>query len=174
MTNSRAIRDAHPEDAEILCNAERQVALLNAGLLVSLPDELHVVSFQDRISKANQGMGKYLVAEAHGEMVGHASLWPMGLWQVSHVFRLDMCIHQGHWGQGHGRALLSALIDWARQNPLVHKVELLVRSSNTPAIQLYRTLGFKDEGRHIDRVKLADGQFVDDLAMGLVVAQNAV
>jgi putative acetyltransferase len=173
MTISRAIREAHREDADILCSAEREVASLNAGLLVSLPEELHVVSFQDRISKASQGIGRYLVAEVHDEIVGHASLWPMGLRQVSHVFRLDMCIHQGHWEQGHGRALLNALIDWARQNPLVHKVELLVRSSNTPAIHLYRTLGFNDEGRHIDRVKLADGRFVDDLAMGLVVAQNA-
>ncbi len=173
MTNSRTIRDAKAEDADILCNAEREVASLNAGLLVSLPEELHVVPFQDRISKANQGIGKYLVAEVHGEIVGHASLWPMGLRQVSHVFRLDMCVHQGHWGQGHGCALLSSLIDWARQNPLAHKVELLVRSSNTPAIQLYRTLGFKDEGRHIDRVKLADGRFVDDLAMSLAVTQNA-
>ena len=96
MTNFRTIRGAQPEDANLLCNAEREVASLNDGLLVSLPDELHVVSFQDRIFKANQGIGKYLVAEVHGEMVGHASLWPMGLRQVSHVFRLDICVHQGH------------------------------------------------------------------------------
>ena len=65
--------------------------------------------------------------------------------------------------------MLRHLTEWAGANQAVHKIELLVRSTNTPAIQLYRSFGFFDEGRHLDRVKLQDGRFLDDIAMALSV-----
>jgi L-phenylalanine/L-methionine N-acetyltransferase len=169
MTDYRNIRDARIEEAELLCNAEREIIALHEGLLVSLVDELRVEAFQERISCALLGVGKYLVAETENKIVGHASLRPMDLRQISHVFRLDMCVHQQHWRQGHGRALLEALIDWAIKHPSAHKIELLVRSSNIPAIALYRSLGFTEEGRHVDRVKLVSGRFIDDIAMSLLL-----
>jgi len=45
------------------------------------------------------------------------------------------------------------------------KVELLVRATNERAIRLYRALGFVEEGRFRDRVRLPDGTLVDDIAM---------
>jgi putative acetyltransferase len=47
----------------------------------------------------------------------------------------------------------------------LRKVELLVRDSNRDAIRLYQRLGFVEEGRFRDRVRLPDGTFVDDIAM---------
>jgi putative acetyltransferase len=148
------------------------VALHHPGLLVSLPHELIPSSFQERIVNATNGIGKYVVAEVDGQMVGHASLWPMGLKQVSHVLRLDMCVHMGHWRKGYGRALLNHLINWAHSNPSASKIELLVRSTNTPAVQLYRSSGFVDEGCHRNRVKLQDGGFVDDISMALLLDEQ--
>jgi RimJ/RimL family protein N-acetyltransferase len=49
--------------------------------------------------------------------------------------------------------------------PAVHKIELLVRSTNTRARRLYERLGFGEEGIFRDRVRLSDGRFVDDVAM---------
>ncbi len=64
---------------------------------------------------------------------------------------------------------MEALIDWARANPRVEKIELRVRSSNVRAIALYRALGFVEEGRFRHRIKVAARTYVDDMAMGMRV-----
>ncbi len=163
------IRDAVPEDAPMLCEAERQVAAEHDGRLVSEPDELNPTSFLDRIASLAGGRGKYLVAEIDGKPVAHACLWPMGLRKVSHVLRLDMCVHIGHWRSGYGEALLRSLIAWARANPQAQKIELLVRCENEAAVALYRKLGFLEEGRIKGRVRLRNGRYIDDLSMALLL-----
>jgi ribosomal protein S18 acetylase RimI-like enzyme len=77
-----------------------------------------------------------------GVLVGHASLCPMERRQLAHVLRLDMCVHPGHWRRGHGRVLLGCLLDWARAACGARKVEFLARTSNTPALALYRAFEF--------------------------------
>jgi len=57
------------------------------------------------------------------------------------------------------------LMDWAQQTPRVGKIELLVRATNERAIHLYSKLGFVEEGRFRNRVRLPDGELVDDIAM---------
>jgi RimJ/RimL family protein N-acetyltransferase len=171
--STTVLRDARAEDAPALCAAEQAVVRAYDGLLVSEPDELQEAAFVERIASLADGRGKYLVVERNAELLAHASLWPMGLRKVSHVLRLDMCIHLGHWQQGHGQALLEALLVWARENPCAYKVELLVRATNLPAVSLYRRAGFTEEGRMHRRVRLRDGQFVDDLSMALHLRENA-
>ena len=167
------IRDATPADAAALCAAEQAVVRTHRGLLVSEPDELHAGAFRERIAALADGCGKYLVVDRGTELLAHACLWPMGLRNVAHVLRLEMCVHIGHWRQGHGRALLAALLAWARTNPEALKVELLVRSTNLPAISLYRQFGFVEEGRLHRRVRLQDGRFIDDLSMALHLEHDA-
>jgi RimJ/RimL family protein N-acetyltransferase len=169
MCIARSIRDATVGDAQTLCQAERAVAARYPGLLVSLPDELEPSAFQQRISNAINGHGRYLVAEVNEVLVGHASLYPMERRQLAHVLRLDMCMHLGHWRQGHGRALMGRLLDWARTASEAHKIELLVRANNTPALALYSAFGFLEEGQHRDRVWLQNSRFVDDIAMALLL-----
>jgi RimJ/RimL family protein N-acetyltransferase len=89
----------------------------------------------------------------------------MALQATSHVFRLTIVVHPGFVGRQIGTALMRELMDWARQTPTVGKVELLVRATNQRAIHLYAKLGFIEEGRFRDRVRLPDGRLVDELAM---------
>ena len=161
------LRDATMDDVPLLCAAERLVVQSFEGMLVSEPDELQESSFADRLNAIAFGKGRYLVAIEDQLLVGHACLWPMGLRKVSHVLRLDMCIHVGHWRRGHGERLLRELISWARRDSGAHKIELLVRSENGPALALYRKLGFTEEGRLKHRIKLRSGKFVDDITMAL-------
>jgi hypothetical protein len=79
MNTPTLIRDARHHDAEALCRAAREVALIDNALFVSLPDELQPNSFKDRIGEATLGEGKYLVAERDGKPIAHASLFPMAL-----------------------------------------------------------------------------------------------
>jgi ribosomal protein S18 acetylase RimI-like enzyme len=80
-----------------------------------------------------------------------------------------LVVHPGWQGLGVGRALLESLIEWAKTAPAVEKIELNVRASNTVAQTLYRKMGFTEIGRWQRRVKVARGQFIDDVAMELIV-----
>ena len=163
------VRDATLDDAPLLAAAERAVAAI-PGRLVSLPHELKDAHFAARIAAlARDPHGRYLVAEHDGVIVGHAQLDPMGLHRTRHVVRLTLVVHPGREGRGAGRALLEALVAWARATPGIDKVELLARATNEPALALYRKLGFEEEGRFRGRVKLDDGSAIDDVAMALFV-----
>lgn len=158
-----SIRDARIEDAAILAAAER-VTAKTPGLLVSRPSELILESFEKKIADLSK-LGRYLVAEKDGKIVGHALLDPMPLQAISHVFRLTIVVHPGFQNQGIGEALMRDLMDWAKRTSRVGKIELLVRATNERAIRLYSKLGFVVEGRFRKRVRLSNGEFVDDIAM---------
>jgi ribosomal protein S18 acetylase RimI-like enzyme len=165
MSNDVTIRDARVEDAALLASAERAVAA-KPGHLASRPEELLDEAFRATIRRAD---GKYLVAEVDGEVVGHAVLIPMALAATRHIVRLTIVVHAGHEGQGIGRRLLTSLIEWARAAPRVRKIELNVRSTNARAIGLYRSLGFEEQGRQLQRICIDEQTFIDDLEMGLFV-----
>jgi putative acetyltransferase len=61
--------------------------------------------------------------------------------------------------------MMSALADWARRAPQVHKVELMVRATNVKARRLYEKFGFVEEGGFRNRIRLPDGSYIDDVAM---------
>lgn len=164
-----SIRNARPEDAPRLAAAERAIARV-PGMLASRPEEIS----DDAVRRAilnleDPGRGIYLVAERAGTIVGHALLEALSLAVTSHVVRLTIAVHEGHQGQGIGRALMDELLRWARSNPRVEKVELQVRSSNDRAIALYRSLGFVEEGRKTRRLKISPDTYLDDVYMALWV-----
>jgi ribosomal protein S18 acetylase RimI-like enzyme len=163
------LRIARPEDAPVLAAAERAIARV-PGLLASRPEEIDDDAVRSTIRDCNErGRGKYLVAEHAGIVVGHAFLEPLLLAVTAHVVRLTIAVHEGHQRRGVGRALMNELLTWARSHPHVEKVELQVRSSNEPAIALYRSLGFVEEGRKTRRLKLGANDYRDDVYMALWV-----
>jgi ribosomal protein S18 acetylase RimI-like enzyme len=157
------IREARIEDASILVAAEKATAQ-TPGFLVSRPYELTRAAFERKITDVAEA-GRYIVAEQDGKVVGHALLDPMPLEAIARVFRLTVVVHPGFRNRGIGEALMRDLMDWAKQSPRVLKIELLVRATNERAIRLYTKLGFVEEGRFKNRIKLPDGTFIDDLAM---------
>jgi RimJ/RimL family protein N-acetyltransferase len=157
------IRNARIEDAVLLVTAEKETARI-PGMLVSRPHEFTVAAFEKKIAELAD-IGRYIVAEKDGQVVGHALLDPMPLEAIAHVFRLTIVAHPGFLGQGIGSALIRDLLDWAAQMRRVEKIELLVRATNERAIRLYTKLGFVEEGRLKRRVRLADGSLIDDVTM---------
>jgi ribosomal protein S18 acetylase RimI-like enzyme len=164
-----SIREARREDAPVLAAAERAIASV-PGKLASSPDEIDDDAVRKKIvDLEDRSRGIYLVAERVGVVVGHAFLEPLSLAATSHVVRLTIAVHEGHQRQGIGRALMNELLRWARSNPRAEKVELQVRSSNEPAIALYRSLGFVEEGRKTRRLKIGPDEYLDDVYMALWV-----
>jgi putative acetyltransferase len=168
-SDALSIRSARPDDAPVLAAAERAIAQV-PGKLASRPEEIDDGAVRRMIADLNdRGRGLYLVAERAGALVGHALLEPLPLAVTAHVVRVTLAVHEGHQRQGIGRALMNALLRWARSSERVEKVELQVRSTNEPAVALYRSLGFLEEGRKTRRLKIGSGNYIDDIYMALWV-----
>ena len=79
------------------------------------------------------------------------------------VLALGMWVLPEWRGRGGGRLLAEAAID-ARPAD-VHKIELEVFTDNEPAIALYRSLGFEEEGLRRDHYRREDGSLRSALVM---------
>lgn len=153
----------------MLAQAERTIAA-EPGFLASQPAELTDERFAHKIAALGRAEnGRYLVAEAAGQIVGHGMLDPLPLLATRHVVHLTLVAHPGWQGRGVGRELLGSLIAWAKAAPPVEKIELHVRSSNERAQALYRKMGFTEMGRWRRRIKIGPGEYLDDVAMELFV-----
>jgi ribosomal protein S18 acetylase RimI-like enzyme len=75
-------------------------------------------------------------------------------------------------GKGIGRALLVQAIDMARGVGALHQLLLTVNASNTGAIGLYASLGFKTFGREPSGIRV-DGRFYDELLMYLMLRDGS-
>lgn len=163
------IRKAKPEDCSVIAEAQREIAK-TPGLLASRPEELKDETIKSKIIElSNSARGYSVVLESHDKIIGHAFLEPHKLEVTSHVVFLTIAIHEGHQGQGWGKILMNHLIEWAKANPLIEKFELQVRSSNLRAIKLYEQLGFQQEGRKTKQIKIAPGQYLDNVYMAFWV-----
>jgi RimJ/RimL family protein N-acetyltransferase len=157
------IRTAQPDDAEAIAAAEAETQR-TPGLLVGWPGEIPVEAYRAKIAKLAVD-GRYIVAEENGTPIGHAFLDPMPMRANTHVFQLTIMVHPGHVERGIGRALLGDLLEWARRDARVGRIELNVRAGNLRAQNLYRSMGFVEEARFRNRVRRIDGVFEDDLGM---------
>jgi len=167
-----SIRKAKPEDAALLAEAEREIAKI-PGRLAPRPEELKDENVREKISSLSQNdSGIYLVLEKNGSILGHAFLEAHKLAVTAHVVFLTIAIHEGHQGIGLGKILMQELIEWAKSQEKIEKLELQVRSSNTRAIRLYESLGFIEEGRKTKRLKYGINDYQDDIYMALWVGKN--
>ncbi|MDB5916278.1 MAG: acetyltransferase family protein [Massilia sp.] len=107
-----------------------------------------------------EGRGARIVGEIHAVCPGIASL--------SHLLTdLTIAVAPDAQGRGVGRALFQTLLDEVTFNlPRIHRVELFARVSNEKARNLYKSLGFVEEGRLRARVNNAQGIAEDDTLMG--------
>ncbi len=76
-------------------------------------------------------------------------------------------VHPQFQGKKIGRTLLTIFLEEIAHNrPDVGKVELMVREHNLKALELYRSLGFKIEGRIEMQIKNLSGQYEAVIPMG--------
>lgn len=166
---SLTIRRATPADAphfsRIMGHPEVLANLMQVPYLVE--DRLKTMLTEQQQSGRTD---LFLVAErpdAHGDpvVVGTCGMHPVGVQlRRRHVMHLGISVAPEAQGQGVGRALMTAMIDYADRWAQVLRIELQVYADNRRAIALYESLGFRHEGRHVGYA-LRDGQYVDSLSM---------
>src|SRR6266576_2881625 len=85
------------------------------------------------------------VAEAPEGLVGRLSVARDVHPASRHVADLGLMVAASHRRQGIGRALLHRTVEWARAGG-ISKLELHVFAYNAPAIALYESFGFAQDG----------------------------
>ncbi len=92
---------------------------------------------------------RIFVAERDGVLCGYAvgKLLRMSAGSIGELENIAVAVQ--HRGQGVGRALCCAVLDWCRQSGAV-AVEIEVRAANRVAIAMYESLGWKQTGLRRD------------------------
>jgi putative acetyltransferase len=160
-TSAPTIRAAEPADAPAVSALLGRPGAVEGTLQV--PD-MPVASRLDFLQRIEPRDCK-LVAAADGEIVAMGGLHTVqASLRRSHVRLLGIAV-AGEWqGRGVGRQMMGRLLDWADHWAGVLRIELHVHVDNEPAIALYRSLGFLEEGRH-RAYALKNGRYVDSLSM---------
>jgi ribosomal protein S18 acetylase RimI-like enzyme len=79
---------------------------------------------------------------------------------------LTIAVHTEHQGKGLGKKLFETVLDYIMENRNdILRIELIARESNTKAIKLYENIGFKIEGRLVNRIKNNENNFEADIPM---------
>jgi RimJ/RimL family protein N-acetyltransferase len=113
------------------------------------------------------GHAQWLAIE-DGAVVGWCDVTPEGRETVRHVGTLGMGVVARHRGRGIGEGLLRATLAAAFDTGLT-RIELGVLSTNIRAVQLYRKVGFVDEGIFLKRV-IIDSVQIDEIRMAKFAA----
>ena len=69
--------------------------------------------------------------------------------------------------KGLGTLLLQTAVKWSRKNPIIEKLWLQIIADNAPAIQLYKKMGFVEEGRQKNFIKVSKEKYSDNIVMAL-------
>jgi RimJ/RimL family protein N-acetyltransferase len=110
--------------------------------------------------------GVHLIALAGNDVVGWCDIAPAIFEGHSQIGRLGLGLLAQHRGQGWGKKLLDRTLEAAFLKNF-ERVELEVFLSNQRAIKLYRSAGFREEGRKRNGRKI-DGRFENILLLGLL------
>lgn len=110
-------------------------------------DPPDVAEMASRIAAVRAQDLPWLVAEIGGEVAGYAYLSPFRLRPAyRYCVELSVYVSPRHQGQGVGKALMTVLIDRARQRGLRHLIGAIGDSGNAASIGLHRAMGFREAG----------------------------
>ena len=165
------IREARPEDADGMIAYLQLACAEPNNQVVRGPGEFdYTVEEEQEIIRmaAASGNSIFIVADANGRIVGVANI-SGGRFQANrHNGSLGISLHPDYRDRGLGTRMMQYLIDWARANPLLTRVELEVFARNARAMRVYEKAGFTQEGIRRNAF-IKDGEYVDSVVMGLLL-----
>ncbi len=102
--------------------------------------------WEERARQGAEGVDNVLLVADHGATwVGVVAGFLDDAASARGVDVVSMWVDPAYRGQGLGRALIEAVLDWARERRAV-QATLWVTENNAPAMTLYRRAGFTETG----------------------------
>jgi RimJ/RimL family protein N-acetyltransferase len=161
------VRRPTERDAEGIINYSKIVFASTDQVLTTL-DEYTITVENEKIwiNNLNENQDALvLVAELNNQIIGLLFFVPQTKKKNSHTGEFGVNVHPDYQHIGIGRVLVEELLKWAKDNSRIEKVFLTVFYTNHKAIQLYKNLGFIEEGRHIKAIKQLNSEYVDIIQM---------
>jgi RimJ/RimL family protein N-acetyltransferase len=161
------IRSAQREDAQALLE-QRRAVMEEGTFMVAASEALHVTVEQEEawIQAHISDEGKILlVAVVQGQLIGSLHFKNGGRRRLAPQGDFGMSVRKEWRERGVGSALVGSLIAWGSANPLIKQIRLSVLATNEAAIRLYTTMGFAQEGRLMNQIRLDDGTYTDLILM---------
>ena len=163
------IRQAVPGDLDKIYALYKKVSTQKPGIARS-DSEITRSYVHDFIQHAAD-TGIELVIENPGDnnqLIAEIHCYKFVPQVFSHVLsELTIVVDQDFHGRGLGKMIFTQLLELViKTRPDILRVELVAQESNTKAIELYKKLGFKEEGRFEKRIRKEDGGFEADIPMG--------
>lgn len=160
------IRPAREEDAAAFVELHDAVAAEGIHI-AAVPGDRGVMEESLSLAGILNGGGLSLALEVDGRVGGNVLVQRFQTRYHRHLAELAIILAAELRGSGLGRALMTTAIEWARAVG-VTKLCLNVFPTNEPAVSLYRSLGFEEEGLRRHQVLMPDG-YRDVIAMALLL-----
>ncbi len=160
------IRRADTRDAKGVINCMQSVM----DERVFLVSEYYLLTERGEQERIRSPDDLTVVAEKEGEIVGVLTV-QRGMYRKNrHTANLGIAIKSAHRRKGLGSELISAGIEWCKEN-FIKKLNLEVFSSNKGAISLYEKMGFSIEGIRKSQFMI-EGTYVDDVFMTIWLGKD--
>jgi putative acetyltransferase len=145
------VRPATIEDCAAIARGMKVV--VDEGRWLATEAGASVEDLEQKFRASVEWDGQFLfVLEDGGELAGSIGLHPS---HAAGVMAIGMWVLPEWRGRGGGRMLLEAALGVRPAG--IHKIELEVFADNAAAIDLYRSMGFEQEGLRRDHYRREDG-----------------
>jgi RimJ/RimL family protein N-acetyltransferase len=161
------IRTAQIEDAQAVLDIHREV-ISEKDYFIAVSEEFNktVEEHEEWIKKIIEHERETMfVADINGKVAGWIVFLSQERKRMHHTGSIAIMLQKDHRNKGIGKLLINEILSWATQHPVIEKVSLATFSTNSRAIELYKKLGFVEEGRKVKEFKFSDHEYVDDVLM---------
>ncbi len=163
------IRQCVPEDAEQLTDVIK-IYVEESGFYPESEYNNTINEHAKRINSFSDDTNSlFLVAIHNNTIIGNIDLKASERQKLKHTAIIGVGLLKEWRAIGLGKILFKHLIDWAKQNSTLEILWLQAFSTNTSAINLYKSIGFIEEGRQVKFVKTPEGVYIDLVLMSLPI-----
>jgi len=110
----------------------------------------------------------FLIAEIENSIVGMLNVSANNKNKMKHIGLMGISISEKNWWKKIWSHLIEEMLNWAKNNWVTRKINLVVNVSNSKAIWLYEKYHFETEGI-IKRDMLINGEYNDARHMGILI-----
>ena len=108
-----------------------------------------------------------LVATHNDKIVGNIDITGGRRKRLRHTGLIGMGMLREYRSKGLGTTLLETAINWAKKADGLEKIWLQIVADNIPAVKLYKKMGFAEEGRQKQFIRISKGKYSDNLIMSM-------
>jgi len=171
LKNGKAaiLRKATKEDAEKMLKYMDTIASESDFLTFEQGELKLTVKKQQAIIENNCMDSKlFIIVIVEDKIVGNLSFSSGHRIRSRHAGEFGITVLKEYWNNGVASEMIDFMIDWAKKNKVIRKINLRVRTDNPKAIHLYAKFGFKCEGI-LTRNFYIKEVFYDSMEMGLLL-----